>query len=206
MSRWDWIWPVLERPDDEHLVREGQRLQQDLDSVRSAKFDDDIDVLLAEARRLFDAEGERRKGADTRATGYLTVVGVLITLLAAVAPVALGPTKDISKTLVTLALFAAAASYLFGGAIWAFRTLRVAISHRLDVNDLIEIWATPARKTDLVKGILACVRYERRVVNEKISFIKMTHAFGLRAVAVFLIAIVVRTAWDPVAVLWKLAH
>jgi hypothetical protein len=105
---------------------------------------------------------------------------------------------------VTLGLFTAAAGYLFGGAVWAFLTLRIAVSFRIDVMDLVSIWATPARKADLAKGLLSCVRYERRGVNEKVSFIKMAHAFGLRAMAVFLAAMVVHTAWDPVAALMAL--
>ncbi len=204
MSQWDWIWPIYERPNDVDQAQEAQSLRADLEAVKAAKLDKDVEVLLDEARRLFDAESERRKGADARATSYLTVLGVLIPLLAAVAPSALGPTNDVAKTLVTLVLFAAAAGYLFGGAVWAFLTLRISVSYRMDAIDLVNIWATPARKTDLVKGLLSCVRYERRGVNEKVSFIKMAHAFGLRAMAIFLAAIVVHTAWDPVAALWIL--
>ncbi|MEO8114134.1 MAG: hypothetical protein ABI655_07140, partial [Phenylobacterium sp.] len=179
MRAWDWLWPMLERPDDADRAREAQSLRADLEAVKAAKLDEDVEVLLDEARRLFDAEGERRKGADGRATAYLTVLGVLIPLLAAVAPSALGPTKDVAKSVVTLVLFTAAAGYLFGGAVWAFLTLRISVAYRMDAIDLVNIWATPARKADLVKGVLSCVRYERRGVNETVSAIKMAHAFGL---------------------------
>jgi hypothetical protein len=206
VSRWYWVWPVLERPDDAHLAREAHSLQTDLDKVKAADLGDDVEELLAEARRLFDAEGERRMGADARATSYLTVLGVLIPLLAAIAPSALGPTKDVAKTLLTLVLFGAAAGYLFGGAVWAFLTLKVSISHRLDAVDLVDIWSTPAQKVHLAKGLLICVRRERRYVNEKVNCIKMAHAFGLRAMAIFLVAIVAHAAWDPAMTLRTLVH
>lgn len=200
------VWPLLERPSDVEAARDVAQTQQDLDTIREALLSQDLDTLLDEARRLADAETDRRKIAEGKATIYLTVVGVLAPILASITPATLADKGEQTRPLVTLAIFMIASLYLFRSGLWAFRTLQVAASARLDAVDLLGIWASSNPKAGLVKGLLSCVRRNRAGVNEKVTCIKMAHELGLRAFSAFVLALIVRAIWEPAAALIKGLH
>lgn len=200
----DWIWPRLEALPAAEVGQEAEKRKLDLATIREADLADDLDVLIEEARRLTDAEAERRKSAETRATTYLAIVGVLAPILAAVAPTAVATGTGAGRSIVSLIFFLAAGAYLLGCGGWAFRALRVTAGARLDAVDLIGIWTKASPEAALARGLLACVRYNRAPTNDKVSAINMAHLFGVRAFVVFIAAMVVRSAWDPVASLLKI--
>jgi hypothetical protein len=84
--------------------------------------------------------------------------------------------------------------------------LHVSVSHRLDAVDLARLWAIRDRKAALARGLLACVRRDRGAINDKVTSITMSREFGLRALVAFVLAIVIRSAWDPVLALVNLVH
>lgn len=203
MTLRELIWPVLEPLNAATVAQEAAQTRQDLEAIQGAAVTEDAELLVEEARRLSDAEEDRRKTAETRANTYLAAAGVLMPVLAVFTPAAVGADKDFVRTLVTLALFIAAGAYLFWSGRWAFRCLEVGVSARLDAVDLIAAWAKPDRKAELVRGLLKCVRLNRKLVNFKIDCVKMAHAFAVRAFAIFVLAGVTRFAWEPVAALLK---
>lgn len=190
----EFFWPILE-PGDE--AEEARILQMDLDRIQTAPVPVEADLLIEEARRLLDAESDRRKSAEARANTYLAIAGVLIPLVAAAMPSALQRPADAAMTTVSLGLVLLAGAYLLQSARWAFRCLEVGVSARVDAIDLFNIWRSNERKTELARNHLKCVRSDRKRVNYKVTCVKMAHAFAIRAFAVFLIAMATRFAWQP---------
>lgn len=197
----EFFWPVLEGPSPTEAAQDAAKLKVDLDLINQAVISGDEEVLIEEARRLTDAEDDRRKTAETKATIYLTVAGVLAPILASITPTIFVATGGLARPLLTLIIFSAAAAYLFWSGLWAFRTLQVSAAARLDGPELIDIWKGAEPKSGLAKGLLGCVQRNRARVNEKVTCIKMAHAFGIRAFAAFVMALIFRAAWDPVAAL-----
>ena len=174
-----------------------QALKSDLETIDRAKPTGKQDVLVAEARRLFDAEAERRKTAETRASTYLAAAGVLAPILAAMAPAAPDPKKAVALPLVSLVIFVCATSYLVAGAYWAFKALRVARSSTLGSVDLVRIWEVKSPEAELARSLLKCIRLNYVETNEKVTAVKMSREFAIRALAAFALAILVRSAWTP---------
>lgn len=203
MDMLEIVWPRLKPADDVQAATDAAQKNLDLDRIAAARPTKDIDVLIEEARRLGDAETERGKSAETKATTYLAVVGVLAPLLATLAPTALSAVVGPMRAGVTLVLFVLAGAYLLGCAHWAFKTMRVSVSARLDAVNLLDVWAEASPKPALARGLLKCVRLNRDMTNEKVSCIKMAHAFGLRAFVVFVSTVIILSAWVPTLGLGK---
>ncbi|MBI2260769.1 MAG: hypothetical protein HYU62_03795 [Caulobacterales bacterium] len=200
MRRWtDILWPTLEPVSDMANAQRAAEQRQDLADIAAAVIKGDEDTLVEEARRVFDAETDRRKTADVKATTYLTIAGIVAPILASITPTALVAGQGRIQTAVTVAIFLTTLAYLLGSGRWAFRTLAVSASSRLDARELIQIWTGGNPRAELAKGLLECVRLNRDGVNQKVSAIKMAHAFGWRAFVSLMIAVLVRAAWSPLA-------
>lgn len=132
MNLRELVWPILERPSDVEAGQDAATTQADLDFIRQATLADDLDTLLDETRRLTDAETDRRKTAESKATIYLTVVGVFAPILASITPTILADKGGLTRPLVTFAIFMIAGLYLLRSGLWAFRTLQVGAASRLD--------------------------------------------------------------------------
>jgi hypothetical protein len=198
------IWPILEPLTDVEQGQDAERLKQDIATIEASQALDEQDALLEEARRLFDADDDRRKTAETKATTYLAVIGVLAPILASITPTLFSPKSGVVRPILALVIFIAAGAYLFCSGLWALRALAVSASTRVDARPLTEIWDGDAPKRELAKTLLACVRRNRDGINLKVTNIKMAHAFAIRAFGAFLLAIILRSAWDPIASLMKI--
>ena len=202
MNLRELVWPKLERPPPVMAGQDAAKHQAELQAIKTATLGKEhIAVLIEEARRLMDAENARRAGADARATTYLAIVGVLIPLVAALAPTVVNNRTGDLRTFVSLGLLLMVGAYLLRCGIWAFEVLKVSTAARVDAIDLIELWRDDDPRVELAKRLLYCVRWGRGEVNDKITGIKMAHAYGVRALAMFVFAMLLRAAWDPVVAL-----
>ena len=189
---------MLEASAGDAAGQETAKLKADRDAIDRAALRGNLDKLLDEARRLFDAEVDRRRTAEARAASYITAVGVLMPILANIAPTAADPKKAaIALPVVTLAMFAAATAYLVAGICWSFKALSVAPSATLGAKDLLEIGKDRNSESKLIKGLITCVRLNYSTTNKKVDAAKMSRAFALRAGITFALAILIRSAWVP---------
>lgn len=207
MNLRELVWPLLDEPAPTRAAQEAEQRHADFDTIMDARLKPEhIEILIEEARRLTDAETARRTTADTRATTYLAVMGVLAPILATLAPGGVGVKTSIVHSAITLVLFTAAGLYLLRFGIWSFRAVQVSTGARVDAVDLIKIWEDKDPRVKLAKRLLFCVRWSRRAVNYKVSCIKMAHEYGVRALIVFVLALIFRSAWDPILGLLKAVH
>lgn len=199
MNLLELIWPRLQTLTHQELEQQEAGYQQDAADIRAANWDADTDAALEEARRLDDAESDRRKTADGKASIYLAAVTALAPVLASLLPGIWSDRSTITYSIVSLAIFFLATLYLFRAGIWAFETLKVSTSSRVDASDLASMWCKTDPKPELVQKLLLAVRYNHTGTNRKVSCIKMTHAFLLRAFLSFILLLIVQVAWTPVA-------
>lgn len=198
--RWiDLLWPTLEKPSDAEMIRAAEGLKLDREAISNAIITGDEQILIDEAHRLADSELERRKTSETKATIYLTVVGVLSPILATIAPEALEPKHGWPRLIVTLVIFLGSGAYLFRCGAWALHALAVRASTRVDAVDLVGLWATADHKAALARQLMLCVRLDRAGINEKVTSIIMAQAFALRAFAFFILGMVVRAGWQSIS-------
>ena len=94
-----------------------------------------------------------------------------------------------------LVIFFLATLYLLRAGLWAFETLKVSTSSRVDASDLASLWCKTDPKPELVEKLLLAVRYNHTGTQRKLSCIKMTHAFLLRAFLAFILMLIVQVAW-----------
>ena len=185
------IWPVLDAGTDRDGKLRREQNESLLEGIRTANWENK-DVVLEEARRLITREDERRKTAETKATIYLAV-------LAAIVPILLSFVKDLSvyfdtlsdwQIILLLLLLFVAIAYLLCAGIWTFRTIQVSIHHRVDVKELVELSSTPDTVLELCRKILGSVKKNNEYVNQKVTNLRMAHAFLLRTFVGFVIIIV----------------
>lgn len=147
-------------------------------SVREGDWTADSDVVLDESRRMFDAEIDRRKGADAKAGIYLAAITALIPVLVSLLPTLW--TDKSNKWLGCLALFffGLAVAFLLGAGAWAFKTLKVAGFAQLGPEELAKSWKRRSPKAALAKQLAGAVLYNYSLVNQKVTGIKLTHGGG----------------------------
>ncbi|MEG3081196.1 hypothetical protein R3F64_15120 [Halomonas sp. 5021] len=195
-----WLWPRLtlssQPPPDspQHKWLQSQR-----DKVNQGSWSEKSDVALEEARRLFDAEQERRRGADSKAGLYLAAITALMPILATVLP-GLWDEK-ISKALAVtlLGIFIFALIYLMRAGLWALQTIKTSAAEQLGAGEIADSFSSDRPEEKLVKHLLNAVIYNYNGTNQKISCIKMTHECLLRAFFCFIAFLSVQAVWPLAA-------
>jgi hypothetical protein len=184
--------PPVDSPQQKWLENQKEKVSQGSWSEKSG-------VALEEARRLFDAEQERRRGADSKAGLYLAAITALMPILATFLPNLWG--EHISKALegILLTIFICALIYLMRAGLWALQTIKISAAAQLGAGDIADSFKTEKPEEQLVKHLLNAVIYNYNGTNQKISCIKMTHEYLLRAFFCFVAFLAVQAVWPLAA-------
>lgn len=195
----EWLWPCLKPSSPEAESKQKTWLQSEREEVDRGSWGDKCDVALEEARRLFDAEQERRRVADSKAGLYLAAITALMPILATILP---GIWEEqISKALkcALLGIFICALLYLIRSGLWALQTIKVSATAQLSAGEIAKSFSSNNPEENLVKRLLSAVIFNYTGTNQKISYIKMTHEFLIRAFFCFAAFLVVQVAWPTAA-------
>lgn len=190
-----WLWPVLVEMTPDDKAENDQWMRGMASSVKEGNWSKDSDVALDEARRLFDAEVDRRKGADAKAGVYLAAITALIPVLVSLLPTLWNDKASKVLGLALLFIFAWAVAYLLRAGGWAFKTLKVSGFTQLGPGELASSWKKADPRERLAKQLSLAVLANYPLVNKKIDGIKMTHEYLLRAFLSFSLLMVVQAAW-----------
>lgn len=195
----EWLWPRLTLSSGSADSPQKRWLKSEQEKVDQASWTDKTEVALEEARRLFDAEHERRRGADSKAGLYLAAITALMPILAAILPGLWD--EQISRGLrgTLLAIFICALLYLMRAGLWALKTIKTTAAAQLGAGDIAASFNSSKPEEKLVKQLLSAVIYNYTGTNQKISCIKMTHEFLLRAFFCFVAFLAVQAVWPAAA-------
>ena len=194
-ERLQWLWPSLIPLTSEEQVEDDEWARLLASSVQASNWSKDSEVVLEESRRLFDAEVDRRKGADAKAGIYLAAITALIPVLVSLLPTLWSDKSNKWLGCLGLFIFVWAVAYLLRAGAWAFRTLQVAGFAQLGPGELVKSWNKRTPKAALAKQLSSAVLYNYPLVNRKVSGIKMTHEYLLRAFLSFTILLVLQVMW-----------
>lgn len=189
------MWPSLVPLTSEEQVEDDEWARLLASSVQASNWSKDSEVVLEESRRLFDAEVDRRKGADAKAGIYLAAITALIPVLVSLLPTLWNDKSSKWLGCLGLFIFVWAVAYLLRAGAWAFRTLQVAGFAQLGPGELVKSWNKKTPKAALAKQLSSAVLYNYPLVNRKVSGIKMTHEYLLRAFLSFTILLVLQVIW-----------
>ena len=188
------IFPVLERaPDADATARDEE--EADLELISSSDWSKHADVALEEARRLADAETARRQNADGKATTYLAAAAALVPITITLQNAVWNTKGDIAPAWMNASGLVVATGYIAMAGYWAFQTLQVSASHRADIHDMAEAWQAPDPRRRLITATFKATRMNWNGVNRKVSCVKLTHAFLLRAFIVFTGLLALNALW-----------
>lgn len=199
-----WLWPRLMPLSPEDEARQKKWLQDDQEKINQGAWLEKSDVALEEARRLFDAEHERRRAADSKAGLYLAAITALLPILATIVPGLWD--EQISRALrgTLLGIFICALLFLMRAALWALQTITATAATQLGAGDIAKTFNSEKPEENLVKQLLSAVVCNYPGTNQKISCIKMTHEFLLRAFFCFLAFLAVQAVWP--ATVWTIGR
>lgn len=183
----EFIWPLLRPRSAAENREEAKRLSGDRAVIKEADFSQKEGAALEEARRLADAEAERRKSADQKASTYLAIVAALAPLLLAGATAIWEGKAGSAPPTLNMLLLGLALIYMAAAGIWAFRVIEVSPSHRIGADDIAAAWKEKHQEAELARKIMWAARSNYADVNRKVSRIKMTHAYLLRAFLTFVL-------------------
>ena len=162
--------------------RKDRDLQVDLDEIKSSSWEESTyNDYLEEARKLRDSEADRSRAAEIKSQIY---VGALFAAYSVLLPLVdygfvINGIESLQDKFPKLSsLIPIAFSFLPGLIafltfliiIFAFHTIRVNKSHLVDTKDLIRRSDEP--RNYLIREILASIRYDREIVNRKVSYVQ----------------------------------
>lgn len=194
-----WLWPCLTPLSSKDESRQKEWLSSEREKIAQGSWADKSHVALEEARRLFDAEQERRSGADSKAGLYIAAITALMPLLATTLPDLWD--EQISKALrsTLLGIFICALLYLMRAGLWALKTIKVSGTAQLSPGEIVQSFSSEKPEEKLVTQLLNAVIYNYTGTNQKVSYIKMTHEFLLRAFFCFVAFLAVQVTWPTAA-------
>lgn len=188
-------YPRLDTLTPEQTKQANDRRENDRKLISTLKPAKQADIALEEARRIADFETDRRKNADQKATTYLAVVAALIPLILTILATIWTDKPNGAPTWLSVLLLAIAIVYVARAGVWAFRVLEVSASHLPGVSDIDKAWRDQDPQTYLTRQILTCARLNQDGVNDKVSRIKMAHAFLLRGFLAFTFLLLINIGW-----------
>ena len=190
-SAWTWrriiglLWPLLDPLTIEETRQHDELLEADKKTIERLAFDSDDVAVIEEARRMADAESERRRGADQKAATYLAVVAALVPLVLTVATAIWDKKAGNAPTWLNMLLLGIAVAYVSAAGAWAFQVLKVGGVRSISVADFDAAARAGAPAVELARRTIRRTRLDYDAVNAKVSRIKMTHVFLLRAFLTF---------------------
>lgn len=183
----DPVFPVVEPFDDAQATALKERLDADLQAIRTADWSSHEERALDEAQRIADAEADRVNKSEAKASTYLAalaaLVPVILTIEAASWEKKSGPAPEWAK----LTILSIATIYVAAAAFHAFRTLHVAGFRRVGEAELSAAWRSPHPLRRLTRETLLATRLSRDTVNSKVTGILLTRAHLVRAFAAFIL-------------------
>jgi len=190
----DAVFPYIEPLTADEEKAQKASLDRDITAINSAKFSIEPERALDEAQRVAEAETERVRTAESKATTYLAVLAALvplvITLQAATWEDKSGPAPEGLK----LGTMFLATMYVAGAGYHAFKTLQVSGFQRVVEGEIAAAWRTPRPLTNLTRSTLLASRRSRDAVNAKVTRIKVTHQHLVRAFGAFVLLL----SLDPI--------
>lgn len=194
------IWPACDdwRPAELAEIREANR--DETDGIRSTNWSVEADLALEEARRLANAEEDRRKTAESKASTLLMVAAALVPIFTYLETAIWDAKMGTAPKLVSLPILGTAVLYLCWSALWALRAMVTSNYHQVYHADLIEMWSEGKQGAE-IRGRLAtetflASRLNQDTINKKITCSKMGHAFLFRAIVAFALLLVVQAGFE----------
>lgn len=189
------VWPWLEKLTPEQKKALKDSLIRDEARIDALDFRKDGDAALEEARRLADSEAERRRGTDQKAATYLPLVAALIPLVLTLVSALWEKKAGSAPIWLNMLLLGLAVAYIASAGHWAFRELKVGVSHEPGLADFEKAWRVPRPSQTLARRLLLHTRRNRDGVNWKVTCIKMAHEYLLRAFLTFSLLLLVNIGW-----------
>lgn len=201
MWRFDWqvFWPRIIPLNSDGAARNTELINSLENAVNKGCWSRQSEIALEEVRRMFDTEQERRKSADSKAGIYLAAVTALIPVLVSLLPYLWG--EKINKALggISLIVFAIAVAYVLRAGYSAFCVLRVSAANHIDTVDITKCWSGSNPTANLAKRIAIITIKNFKGTNTKVTYIKQTHQYLLRAFFAFTILLAVQAIWPSAA-------
>lgn len=191
------LWPSLEewRPAELSDIRYTNI--EEVEDIRSTIWCVESELALEEARRIANDEEDRRKTAESKASNLLMVAAALVPIFTSLETAIWEAKMGTAPKWISLPLLAVAILYLCWAALWSLRSMATSQYHRVYHADLIKIWEVGQDiKTRLVKEILLATRRNQDEINNKVSCLKMGHAFLFRAIIAFCFLLLVQAGFE----------
>lgn len=199
-----FFWPWLEDLTPAQKKKLEDDLTRDEARIDALDFGKDPEAALEEARRLADSETERRRGTDQKAATYLPLVAALIPLVLTLVSALWEKKAGSAPIWLNMVLLGLAVAYTASAGHWAFRELKVSVSHEPGLSDFEKAWAVPHPRQTLARRLLLHTRRNSKGVNWKVTCIKMAHEYLLRAFLTFSLLLLVNIGWYLAGLLMKI--
>ncbi|WMY11308.1 hypothetical protein [Paraburkholderia phenoliruptrix] len=177
----DKVWPYLDRPTKNDMEDARNQCVKDVAQLRDNIGRLEHDVLLEEARRLYDEEEERRRVADSKATTYLLVAAALVPVLTYFEGVVWGDKVGSAPRWMAFGIISLALLYLTGFAWYAFRALKLVGYHRIGTSE-VRSWVSVkgVQRWRIANSYLSCTRQNQDKNNLRLTWLNLAHRFIVR--------------------------
>ncbi|MEZ8131491.1 hypothetical protein FCV66_13325 [Enterovibrio norvegicus] len=185
----DLFWPTIKMPSEDKI---NEKINIDIRKIKGQHSSTNSQVILDEARRLYDQEQDRRSTADNKAGIYIASIAALLSIILSLIPTIINANQHFAINVINVLVFTMAIMNLLRAAIWAKKVISVSSFHLIHWGDLLSAHNNIDIENYLVKKLLCALRANYDLINNKVTSIKMTHALLVSACFWFLIIIIIR--------------
>jgi hypothetical protein len=191
----DFIFPTITPLSSAQKASAVAALETDKDLIEKAEWSTDANAAMEQAVRLADAEVDRRKTAESKASTYLAVLAALVPVVLSIEAAGWEKKVGPAPEWLRLSILGIAIIYTAAAGWNAVRTLQVTGFHALSAREMAQAWSQPKPVPKIVSAILKHTRDSQNAVNQKVTFVKLTHMHLMRAFGCFIALLLL----DPIA-------
>lgn len=167
----------------------------DLDDINAANWALNTELALAEAERIYLAEADRRRTAETKATTYLVLVTALVPILVSIQTSLWEKKAGPAPMEVSLSVTIIALVYMSRAGFYLLRVIATSQSYRVDTPDILHFWRKSDRRQALVREKLSAARLTQDEVNRKVSYVRAAQLNLYNAAVALAILLAVNSIW-----------
>lgn len=185
------IFPIVfSQERNEEFENDQHEIEELEEKISQLTFSDHASEALAAAERIADAQTQRRRTAETKASAYLAVLAALVPVIISIEGADWEKKTGPAPEWLRLIILVSAIIYTGAAGWFAAKTLKVSGFYTVGVSDIVDAYSNGNADEELAKNNLLSVRKSQYSVNEKVTNIKLSHEHLLRAFCCFLILLV----------------
>jgi len=173
----EFFWPLLERSAGKNKIKENIELKI---------ADESLEIAFQQKIKILEAEEDRRKGIESKATLFISTLSVASSLVVTASTLILNNNFDSNKLLIkTSVTISFILTVYTATTIWyAVKALERGAYSVLSINDLNQIGSKNEYLRKLIQRFIKIKMDNQDIINSKVNNVTMAQEYYKRAIVI----------------------